>query len=79
MESKLMPCPFCGGNRIGYSDKVTIIRFARKRHVAMYCKDCNCYGARTITYETENYPYRGADGRKLATEAWNRRVNANDK
>lgn len=77
MEQKLLkPCPFCGSDRINYSVKTTG-RWERKYHVAMYCKDCNCYGARILITPKENNRSdieKNELYRKLAEEAWNTRM-----
>lgn len=75
MTDKLKPCPFCGSEKIGYSIKTTR-RWERKYHVAMYCKDCNCYGARVLITPTEEYRSdveKNEEYKKLAIEAWNTR------
>ena len=75
MEQKLKPCPFCNGENIDYSVKTTG-RWERKYHVAMYCKDCNCYGKRVLITPTEISRYdveRNAEYRQLAEDAWNTR------
>lgn len=72
-EIKLLPCPFCGGNHIEYSIK-TCGRWERKYHVAMYCKDCNCYGARVLITPTEKTRYeveKNSNYKLLAIESWN--------
>ena len=74
--SELKCCPFCGGEDIGYSVKTTG-RWERKYHVAMYCKDCNCYGKRVLVTPTENTRYdieRNEEYKKLAINAWNTRT-----
>lgn len=74
-EIKLLPCPFCGGEHIDYSVK-TCGRWERKYHVAMYCKDCNCYGARVLITPTESTRYdveKNPKYKKLAIEQWNTR------
>lgn len=74
-EIKLLPCPFCGGEHIDYSVK-TCGRWERKYHVAMYCKDCNCYGARTLINPTEETRYEVENNPKykqLAIMKWNTR------
>ena len=80
MEQTVIPCPFCGGHNIGYSVKTMGIR-AKKYHVAMYCKDCNCYGKRTIvSIDTDSeYTFRediekNATFKQLAIDAWNTRL-----
>ena len=50
--SKIKSCPFCGSNNIDYSIK-TCGSYRRQYHVAMYCKECNCYGKRTLIKPTE--------------------------
>lgn len=74
VEIDLEPCPFCQETNLGFSDKTTTIDRKRKRHVAMYCKDCHCYGPRLIVPEVG---YANRDGKKeawdLAADAWNSR------
>lgn len=75
MIDKLNPCPFCDSEKIGYSIKTTG-RWERKYHVAMYCKDCNCYGARVLitpTEECRSDVEKNEEYKKLAIEAWNTR------
>lgn len=75
MEQTVMPCPFCNSHRIGYSIK-TMGRRTNKYHVAMYCKDCNCYGKRTIV-DGKNKFRSGIEKipeyKQLAIDAWNTR------
>ena len=73
--NKLKSCPFCGSNNIDYSVKTTG-RWERKYHVAMYCKDCNCYGKRILITPTETSRYdveRNTKYKQLAIDAWNDR------
>ena len=75
MEQTVIPCPFCGSHNIGYSVKTTG-RWERKYHVAMYCKDCNCYGKRILITPTETSRYdveRNIEYKQLAIDAWNTR------
>lgn len=75
MEQTVVPCPFCGSHNIGYSVKTTG-RWERKYHVAMYCKDCNCYGKRILITPTETSRYdveRNIEYKQLAVDAWNTR------
>lgn len=77
--SELKPCPFCGGNNIGYSIKTTTIQFKRAYHFAMYCKDCHCNGARTLwKCDTNNVNRvsleRNEEFKQMAINAWNRRA-----
>ncbi len=79
-EIKLLHCPFCGGEHIDYSVK-TCGRWERKYHVAMYCKDCNCYGARVLITPTESTRYEVENNpkyKKLAIEQWNTRKPMNE-
>ena len=76
--SKIKSCPFCGSNNIGYSIK-TMGR-NKKYHVAMYCKDCNCYGKRTIVEATTDSKYtfrsdveKDLTFKQIAINAWNTR------
>lgn len=75
MEQTVIPCPFCGSHNISYSVKTTG-RWERKYHVAMYCKDCNCYGKRILITPTETSRYdveRNIEYKQLAIDAWNTR------
>ena len=75
MEQIIKPCPFCGSHNISYSVKTTG-RWERKYHVAMYCKDCNCYGKRILITPTETSRYdveRNIEYKQLAIDAWNTR------
>ena len=78
MNKELKPCPFCGGEKIGYSVKVAGSRWVTKYHVAMYCKECNCYGARTLITPAEEEHRLDVEYsekyRDIAIEAWNRRA-----
>ena len=78
-NDKLLPCPFCSSNNIGYSIKTKGIR-AKKYHVAMYCKDCNCYGKRTIIDVDTDGDYafrtdveRNPEYKQIAIKSWNTR------
>ena len=75
MEQKIKSCPFCGSHNIDYSIKTTG-RWERKYHVAMYCKDCNCYGKRILITPLETSRYdveRNIEYKQLAIDAWNTR------
>lgn len=76
MESKINVCPFCGSTKIDYSVKTTG-RWERKYHVAMYCRDCNCYGKRVLITpaeeETRFEVERNPQYKQLAIDAWNTR------
>ena len=75
--AELKPCPFCGGTNIEVSIKRTRYPFW---YTSMYCKNCNCYGARTkVTVEGTGWVSRddivnSKNTREIATEAWNRRT-----
>ena len=78
-EIKLLPCPFCGSHNIDYSVKTMGLR-AKKYHVAMYCKDCNCYGKRAIVdVECDGYyafrfeVERNPKYKEIAINNWNTR------
>ena len=78
--AELKPCPFCGGTDIRYSLKVTG-HFDVRYHAAMYCNDCHCYGARTLTKYVPHDYYKGRTAiekdpeiREMAERAWNRRA-----
>lgn len=79
---ELKPCPFCGGDNIGYS-----VKGAKDYpfwYVAMYCKTCHCYGARTrATVQIDGWIGRraieaSADAKAQAIELWNRRAGEQD-
>lgn len=72
--SKIKHCPFCGSDNIDVSDKTTTINLKRKRHVALYCKDCHSYGPRLICKEDGAYSNKATSGSKWkAVSAWNNR------
>ena len=79
----LKPCPFCGGEDIRFSVKTTTINFDRAYHFAMYCRKCNCYGARTLwKYDGKMRRVdidRNDSFKAQAIEAWNRRAGEEDK
>lgn len=76
--SNLKPCPFCGSNDIRFSAKTSTTYRSRTYRFAMYCYDCNCYGARVLwnhdgktpRYEIDKTP----EFRQWAENAWNRRA-----
>lgn len=73
--SKIKSCPFCGSNNIDYSIK-TCGNYRKQYHVAMYCKECNCYGKRTLIKPTETTRWeigKNENYRELAITAWNTR------
>lgn len=76
-DNELKPCPFCGGTDIRLSIKRTEYPYW---YSALYCRSCNCYGARTrVTVLKKGWISRveierSADVRHKAIEAWNRRV-----
>ena len=73
--SKIKSCPFCGSNNIDYSIK-TCGSYRRQYHVAMYCKECNCYGKRTLIKPTETSRCdieKNNGYKELAIQAWNTR------
>ena len=77
--AELKPCPFCGGTKLGFSSK-TVSRDCNTSHLfhgAIYCKNCNAYGARVLSEKVKNsYPMQRVDFDGLesrAIEAWNRR------
>lgn len=80
MFNELKPCPFCGGNKLGFSEKTVARDFGTSRvyHGAIYCKGCNAYGSRVLSEKIKNsYPMQHIDSALLenrAIEAWNRRA-----
>lgn len=77
-EIELKPCPFCGSTDIRYSIKTAMHRGNKQIHrVAMFCWDCNCYGARTLIDTSGRNRYhveKDTRFEKIAIESWNRRV-----
>ena len=74
-KTKLKPCPFCGSNNIDYSIK-TCGSYRKQYHIAMYCKECNCYGKRTLIKPIETARWeieKNESYKKLAIVAWNTR------
>lgn len=80
--SELKPCPFCGGVDIRFTNKTTGGRGNQKRHVAMYCNQCNTYGKRTLVKTDKPYltsKERESFGISVAISAWNTRTDSNQK
>ena len=79
MATELKPCPFCCSTRLGFSSKTVARKYGSHRayHGAIYCKNCNAYGARVLSETIKNvYPMQDVDFDSLeirAIEAWNRR------
>ena len=74
-KTKLKPCPFCGSNNIDYSIK-TCGSYRGQYHIAMYCKECNCYGKRTLIKPIETTRLeieKNESYKELAIVAWNTR------
>ena len=74
-EIKLKPCPFCGSNNIDYSIK-TCGSYKRQYHISMYCKECNCYGKRTLIKPigtARREIEKNESYKELAIVAWNTR------
>lgn len=70
------PCRFCASKNLGISDKTTTISYKKKRHVAVYCKDCRAYGPRVISDRREKYPHvAGEEAIKKAIQLWDCRGN----
>ena len=81
MGMELKPCPFCGGTKLGVSEKSVARDFGTmvQYQVAVYCTDCNAYGPRVLTekIKSNTYPRPFVDFEKSeskASEAWNRRA-----
>lgn len=73
--NKIKSCPFCNSSNIGYSIK-TCGSYRGQYYVAMYCKDCNCYGKRTLIQPTETARWeieKNESYKELAIQAWNTR------
>lgn len=80
-EPILKPCPFCGSDKLGYSEKRVQCDHGRKvrHHGAIYCRKCNAYGRRVLSNKAGAYDYaaigKAVEGlREKAIEAWNRRA-----
>lgn len=75
--AELLPCPFCGSTDIELSIKRTTYPFW---YTSMYCKKCNCYGARTkVTVEGTGWVSRddivnSENTKQIAIKAWNTRT-----
>ena len=74
-------CPFCGGVDIKFSQKTcSTRRDEHKYYVAMYCRNCNCYGARAIVEisreDFDRFGYQCVEDkfRDVAIRNWNRRA-----
>ena len=69
-DTKLKPCPFCGGTAIFY------IEFRSGKRVSAMCDVC---GARSRSYlERATWYTAEYEGYAKAAADWNRRVNEND-
>jgi len=72
-NEKLKPCPFCGSNKLGISNKTATTDWKQgKRKVAIYCKKCNAYGTRILCNE-QNYRNATEEAIQQAIDAWNKR------
>lgn len=78
MLKKANNCPFCGSNKIQFSSKTMQSRRNEiKRHNAMYCEECRCYGPRLIVALPADESYRDINNEKYINQtidAWNARV-----
>lgn len=75
-EIQLKPCPFCKGTNLDYSVSVASrTRTTVNYHMAIFCKDCFCYGRRVLIHATaDQSKYEIARNyKKQASEAWNDR------
>ena len=73
--TELKPCPFCGSNNIDYSIK-TCSSYRGQYYIAMYCKECNCYGKRTLIKPIETTRLeieKNESYKELAIAEWNTR------
>ena len=73
--TELKPCPFCGSNNIDYSIK-TCGSYRGQYYIAMYCKECNCYGKRTLIKPMETTRLeieKNESYKELAIAEWNTR------
>ena len=78
IEISLKPCPFCGGDKLGHSIKVSARKYNAESiyHCTVFCKTCHAYGNRVLGYSDEKYKYTKDEEvafKKLASEAWNTR------
>ena len=53
----LLNCPFCGGDDIRYSTKVTHGGRKLQYHASYYCNKCHCYGPRVLSNQVDQYDY----------------------
>lgn len=74
MLAQMNNCPFCSSDKLDISIK-TSGRWERYYHVAVYCKNCHCYGPRVII-RVDNYRKVTDDDKNIAIKLWN---NANAK
>lgn len=76
----LLPCPFCGGEAIRFSMKVSNRHTGNDYvvwHSTMYCNDCNTYGKRIVCHSMEKYRTSDTEAKQFkqeATTAWNTRT-----
>lgn len=70
MLRKINNCPFCSSDKLDISIK-TSGRWERYYHVAVYCKNCHCYGPRVIAH-VDNYRKVTDADKNDAIKLWNR-------
>ena len=78
---ELKPCPFCGGEKLDYSEKRVYCDSSTNvyYHAAIYCRKCHAYGRRVLSEKAWCRDYTAQQAllnglREKAIEAWNRRV-----
>ena len=69
MLAQMNNCPFCSSDKLDISIK-TSGRWERYYYVAVYCKNCHCYGPRVIRH-VDNYRKVTDDDKNTAIKLWN--------
>lgn len=66
-------CPFCASTSVEMSNKTTTTGRHRKRHIAVYCRNCHAYGPRIIA-DGDNPTSPVIAAVELAIQSWNRSI-----
>ena len=69
MLTQINNCPFCDSDKLDISIK-TSGRWERYYQVAVYCKNCHCYGPRVISH-VDNYRKVTDEDKNTAIKLWN--------